>query len=111
MNGFVSFVGAGPGDIGLITEKGIRCIEKADVILYDRLVNPRLLRYANDNCEFIYCGKLPNRHVMRQEMINAALVEYALKGLRVVRLKGGDPSVFGRVGEEAEAVKEANIKY
>lgn len=111
MNGFVSFVGAGPGDIGLITEKGIRCIERADVILYDRLVNPRLLRYANDNCEFIYCGKLPNRHVMRQEMINAALVEYALKGLRVVRLKGGDPSVFGRVGEEAEAVKEANIKY
>ena len=109
--GYVAFVGAGPGDIGLITDKGIECLKKADVVLYDRLANPRLLRYTKNDCSFIYCGKLPNNHIMRQEKINATLVEEALKGKYVVRLKGGDPSVFGRVGEEAEAISTYNIPF
>ncbi|UTR14996.1 uroporphyrinogen-III C-methyltransferase [Salipaludibacillus sp. LMS25] len=111
MGGFVSFVGAGPGDIGLLTEKGRQCLEKAEVVLYDRLANPRLLRYTKANCQLIYCGKLPDRHVMRQEKINDTLIEMALAGKRVVRLKGGDPSVFGRVGEEAEAARNEGIDY
>ena len=110
-SGFISFVGAGPGDLGLITEKGLKCIRKAEVILYDRLANPRLLREANKNCEFIYCGKLPDRHTMRQEMINQTLVTFAQDGKYVVRLKGGDPSVFGRVGEEAEEASKYNIPF
>lgn len=111
MSGFVSFVGAGPGDIGLITEKGIRRLKSADVVLYDRLANPRLLRFTKPDCRLVYCGKPPDRHVMRQDMINRALTDFALQGLQVVRLKGGDPSVFGRVGEEAKALKEAGIEY
>ncbi len=110
-SGFISFVGAGPGDLGLITEKGLKCIREAEVILYDRLANPRLLREANDNCEFIYCGKLPNRHTMRQEMINQTLVTFSKDGKYVVRLKGGDPSVFGRVGEEAEEASKHDIPF
>lgn len=109
--GYVAFVGAGPGDIGLMTNKGMECLKKADVVLYDRLANPRLLRFTKDDCTFIYCGKLPNNHIMRQEMINEALVEEALKGKYVVRLKGGDPSVFGRVGEEAEAIASHAIPF
>ncbi|CAM4222899.1 uroporphyrinogen-III C-methyltransferase [Lederbergia lenta] len=109
--GFVSFVGAGPGDIGLITQKGMQCIERADVILYDRLVNPRLLRSAKATCEFVYCGKLPKNHIMRQEKINEMLVQLAEQGQYVVRLKGGDPSVFGRVGEEAEELGKHGILY
>ena len=109
--GFVSFVGAGPGDIGLITKKGAESIGKADIILYDRLVNPRLLRYAKETCEFVYCGKLPQRHTLRQEKINALLVQYAEQGKYVVRLKGGDPAVFGRVGEEAEALTKHHLPY
>lgn len=109
--GYVAFVGAGPGDIGLITQKGLDCLRKADVVLYDRLANPRLLRYTNNRCEFVYCGKLPNNHIMRQEKINEILIQYALKGKYVVRLKGGDPSVFGRVGEEAEALKKRDIPF
>lgn len=109
--GFISFVGAGPGDIGLITKKGLECLKQADVILYDRLANPRLLRYAKQSCEFIYCGKLPNRHIMRQEKINQSLVQLAKQGKYVVRLKGGDPSVFGRVGEEAEELVASDIPY
>ncbi|MGG0177910.1 uroporphyrinogen-III C-methyltransferase [Gottfriedia acidiceleris] len=110
-SGFISFVGAGPGDLGLITEKGLKCIRKAEVILYDRLANPRLLREANEKCEFIYCGKLPDRHTMRQEMINQTLVTFAQDGKYVVRLKGGDPSVFGRVGEEAEEASKHDIPF
>ncbi|MCY7774180.1 uroporphyrinogen-III C-methyltransferase [Bacillus licheniformis] len=110
-NGKVYFVGAGPGDSGLITLKGRTLIEAADVILYDRLVNSRLLEHAKASCEFVYCGKLPDRHYMRQSEINALLIEKGLKGLKVVRLKGGDPSVFGRVGEEAAAVSEHGIPY
>ncbi|MBT2575667.1 uroporphyrinogen-III C-methyltransferase [Bacillus sp. ISL-51] len=110
-NGIVYFVGAGPGDPGLITVKGKQALEKADVILYDRLANPKLLEYASPDCRFIYCGKLPDRHFMKQAEINALLIEKAVEGLTVVRLKGGDPSVFGRVGEEADALHQHGIRY
>lgn len=110
-NGIVYFVGAGPGDPGLLTIKGKQALEEADVILYDRLANPKLLEFASPDCQFIYCGKLPDRHFMKQKEINALLVEKALNGLTVVRLKGGDPSVFGRVGEEADALHEHGIRY
>ncbi|WP_080875205.1 uroporphyrinogen-III C-methyltransferase [Oceanobacillus timonensis] len=109
--GFISFVGAGPGDTGLVTKKGMQRINEADVILYDRLANPRLLRDAKDSCVFIYCGKLPERHTMRQEKINQLLVQYARKGYHVVRLKGGDPAVFGRVGEEAEELAAHHLTF
>jgi uroporphyrinogen III methyltransferase / synthase len=109
--GKVYLVGAGPGDIGLITVKGLEAIRKADVILYDRLANPKLLQCAAPSCEFIYCGKLPDRHTLRQEVINDLLVQKALEGKSVVRLKGGDPGVFGRVGEEAEALAADQIPF
>ncbi|PAD68456.1 uroporphyrinogen-III C-methyltransferase [Bacillus sp. 7586-K] len=109
--GKVYLVGAGPGDETLITLKGKNVLEKADVILYDRLINPMLLQYATDRCEFIYCGKLPDRHILRQEKINQLLVHYANLGKIVVRLKGGDPSVFGRVGEEAYELASHNISF
>ncbi|MDZ5473010.1 uroporphyrinogen-III C-methyltransferase [Bacillus sp. 31A1R] len=104
-------VGAGPGDIGLITVKGLEAIKKAEVILYDRLANPKLLDFASPHCEFIYCGKLPQRHHLRQENINELLVEKVMQGKIVVRLKGGDPGVFGRVGEEAEALAKESLPF
>lgn len=104
-------VGAGPGDIGLITVKGLEAIQRAEVILYDRLANPKLLDFAPPNCEFIYCGKLPDRHTLRQEKINELLVEKTAAGKIVVRLKGGDPGVFGRVGEEAEALAQNGLSF
>lgn len=110
-NGKAYLVGAGPGDIQLITVKGMEAIKKAEVILYDRLANPQLLEFAKADCELIYCGKLPDRHVLRQEMINDLLVEKVLEGKVVVRLKGGDPGVFGRVGEEAEALAAHGLAY
>ncbi len=109
--GKVYLVGAGPGDLKLITVKGQEALTKADVLLYDRLVNPKLLDFAPGHCEFIYCGKLPDRHILRQEQINELLVEKALEGKTVVRLKGGDPGVFGRVGEEAAALAHHNITF
>ncbi|WP_160724261.1 uroporphyrinogen-III C-methyltransferase [Bacillus sp. USDA818B3_A] len=109
--GKVFLVGAGPGDAGLITVKGLDAIRQAEVILYDRLANPKLLDYADSNCELIYCGKLPDRHTLRQENINELLVQKALAGSVVVRLKGGDPGVFGRVGEEAAALSEYQIPF
>jgi uroporphyrinogen III methyltransferase/synthase len=111
INGKVFLVGAGPGDIGLITLKGIEAINKADVIFYDRLANPKLLEFAPNHCELIYCGKLPERHTMRQEKINQMLVDKARDGNTVVRLKGGDPGVFGRVGEEAIVLAENGIPF
>ena len=110
-NGKVFLVGAGPGDIGLITVKGLDAIKQADVILFDRLANPKLLDFAPSHCEFIYGGKLPFKHTLRQEKINDILVEKALEGKKVVRLKGGDPGVFGRVGEEAEELVNAQIEF
>src|SRR4051812_2763181 len=109
--GKVFLVGAGPGDVGLITVKGLDAIKKAEVILYDRLANPKLLEFAGYDCELIYCGKLPDRHTLRQENINDLLVEKALAGKVVVRLKGGDPGIFGRVGEEAAALAGNQIPF
>ncbi|WP_066319466.1 uroporphyrinogen-III C-methyltransferase [Bacillus sp. FJAT-29814] len=109
--GKVFLVGAGPGDVGLMTIKGLEAIKRAEVILYDRLANPKLLEFAPSDCELIYCGKLPDRHILRQEHINDLLVEKALEGKIVVRLKGGDPGVFGRVGEEAAAIAQRQIPF
>lgn len=109
--GKVFLVGAGPGDEGLVTIKGLNIIQQADVILYDRLINPNLLTHAPAHCEFIYCGKLPNNYILKQEMINDLLIEKAHKGNIVVRLKGGDLGVFGRVGEEAKSLVKANIPF
>lgn len=96
--GKVYIVGAGPGDPELITIKAMKAIQKADVILYDRLVNKELLAYAKKEADLIYCGKLPNYHTMRQETINKFLVKHAQAGKIVTRLKGGDPYLFGRGG-------------
>ncbi|WP_221565094.1 uroporphyrinogen-III C-methyltransferase [Alkalihalobacillus sp. TS-13] len=109
--GKVYLVGAGPGDPGLITVKGMKCIEEADVILYDRLINKELLNYAKDDAELIYCGKLPDYHLMKQETINHFLVKNGLKGKTVTRLKGGDPFVYGRGGEEAEALAKHGLEF
>jgi uroporphyrinogen III methyltransferase/synthase len=109
--GLVYLVGAGPGDPGLITVKGLACLQKADVVIYDRLVSPALLRQAPQGCEMIDAGKSPQGHALPQEAINALLVEKALAEKVVVRLKGGDPFLFGRGGEEAEALAEAGVPF
>lgn len=109
--GKVYLVGAGPGSVDLITVKGLRCIQMADVILYDRLVNKELLTYAKPGAELIFCGKLPNYHAMLQERINHLLVKYAKQGKVITRLKGGDPFVFGRGAEEAEELANNGIPF
>ncbi|HWO95195.1 MAG TPA: uroporphyrinogen-III C-methyltransferase [Bacillus sp. (in: firmicutes)] len=109
--GKVYLVGAGPGDPDLITVKGLKCIQEADVILYDRLINNELLQHAKKEADLIYCGKLPNYHTLKQETINSFLVKFAKKGKVVTRLKGGDPFVFGRGGEEAEILAKNNIPF
>ncbi|MDY0190317.1 MAG: uroporphyrinogen-III C-methyltransferase [Desulfuromonas sp.] len=107
----VYLVGAGPGDSGLITVKGQQCLQKADVVLYDRLCNPALLDEIAATTEQIYVGKNMGHHALPQEQINALLVEKARQGKIVVRLKGGDPFVFGRGGEEAEVLSAAGIPF
>ncbi|MFB3160047.1 uroporphyrinogen-III C-methyltransferase [Neobacillus sp. 179-J 1A1 HS] len=109
--GKVYIVGAGPGDPKLITVYGLECIQNSDVIVYDRLVNKQLLNYAKQDAELIYCGKLPDKHHLTQEQINEILVNKALDGNIVTRLKGGDPFVFGRGAEEAEILAKQNISY
>ncbi len=109
--GHVSLVGAGPGDPGLITVAGARALSRAQVVVYDRLVNERLLDLAPKDAERVFAGKGPKRHTMSQDEINALLVERARQGRRVVRLKGGDPFVFGRGGEEAQALAAADIPF
>jgi uroporphyrinogen III methyltransferase/synthase len=109
--GIVYLVGAGPGDHRLITLRGLECIQDADVIIYDRLANPVLLNHADQDAELIYVGKLPERHSMKQDEINELLVEKASTGKKVVRLKGGDPFVFGRGGEEAEFLRDRGIDF
>lgn len=104
-------VGAGPGDPDLITVRGKHCLEQADVVLYDRLVDPVLLSYAPAGAEMVYVGKRSAQHTVPQDGINALLVEYALAGKRVARLKGGDPFVFGRGGEEALALRAAGVPF
>lgn len=106
----VYLVGAGPGDSGLITQKGLECIKKADVIIYDHLANPTLLSYAKNDCKLIYAGKIAGNHHMVQEEINKTLVEHSRLG-NVVRLKGGDPFIFGRGGEELETLCNAGIPF
>ena len=111
MTGKVYLVGAGPGDAKLITVKGLECIKKGDVLVYDRLASPRLLKWMKPGGEKIYVGKRPDRHTMKQEEINQLLVDLALQGKTVVRLKGGDPTIFGRVGEEAGLLRKHGISY
>jgi len=107
----VSLVGAGPGDAGLLTVRGRERLREADVVIYDRLINPALLSEAPPDAERVYVGKLPRAHAQVQETINTLLVTHARAGKRVVRLKGGDPFVFGRGGEEAEALTAAGIPF
>ena len=109
--GKVFLVGAGPGDPGLITVKGVRCIESADVVVFDRLVDRRILGHAGPNAELIDVGKIPGQRRNRQEDINALLVDRGNRGEVVTRLKGGDPFVFGRGGEEAEALRAEGIPF
>ncbi|MCR5176533.1 MAG: uroporphyrinogen-III C-methyltransferase [Anaerovibrio sp.] len=111
MSGTVFLVGAGPGDPGLMTMKAVECLGTADVVVYDRLADKRILQYAAENVEKIYVGKASNRHTMTQEKICQLLVDLAMEGKTVVRLKGGDPFVFGRGGEEALLLQENGIRF
>lgn len=111
MSGMVYLVGAGPGDPGLFTVKGLELIKKADCIVYDRLSSPELLDYARQDCECIYAGKADSHHTMPQEEINELLVRKAKQYRLVVRLKGGDPYVFGRGGEEGLYLMEHGISF
>ena len=110
-SGLVYLVGAGPGAADLITVKGLRCIRKADVIVYDRLVSTKLLKMAKADAELIYVGKKPGEHTMSQERMSDLLADRASQGAVVVRLKGGDPFVFGRGGEEALVLSEMGIDF
>ncbi|MFZ1875139.1 MAG: uroporphyrinogen-III C-methyltransferase [Chania sp.] len=110
-SGKVWLVGAGPGDAALITVKGLHCIRQAQALVYDRLVSADLLQEAPSNCEMINVGKKPNHHPVPQPQINQLLIDCAQRGLNVVRLKGGDPYVFGRGAEEAEALAQAQIPF
>ncbi len=110
-NGKVFLVGAGPGDPGLITVKGMECIRQADVLIYDYLASPALLKYASENAKSIYVGKKGGDHTLSQNGINQLLVEKAEKGFVVTRLKGGDPFIFGRGGEEVEVLIKAQIPF
>src|SRR5881275_2515018 len=109
--GHVWLVGAGPGDPGLMTVRGLEALRGADVVVYDRLVNPTLLDEAPAEALRVYVGKLTESHCLPQEDINALLIAHARRGRSVVRLKGGDPFVFGRGGEEVEALVDAGVPY
>ncbi len=109
--GTVYLIGAGPGDPGLLTLKGKKCLELSDVVLYDRLVSQEILVLARSDAKKIYVGKEPNNHMFRQAEIQELMVEKALAGYTVARLKGGDPFVFGRGSEEAEVLKVHNIPF
>jgi len=107
----VYLTGAGPGDIELLTLKALRVIQEADVIIYDNLANPDILQEAKDGCEFVYVGKEAGNHIMPQEEINEVIYQNTLKYETVVRLKGGDPFVFGRGGEEGMFLHERGIAF
>lgn len=111
MLGKVYLVGAGPGDFKLITLKAKECLEKADVIIYDRLANPEFLKLGKVGCEYINVGKAASNHTLPQDQINELLAKKAKENKMVVRLKGGDPYVFGRGGEEGEYLYERNIPF
>ncbi|HVF26117.1 MAG TPA: uroporphyrinogen-III C-methyltransferase [Anaerolineales bacterium] len=110
-NGIVCIVGGGPGDPGLITVKGLNCLRRADVVLYDRLASSELLHETQPHAELIDVGKEPKLHRRSQAEINSLLIEKAREGKIVVRLKGGDPFVFGRGGEECQALAAAGVRY
>ena len=109
--GKVFLIGAGPGDIGLLTVKGMKCLQKADVVVYDFHLNAQVLNYISHNAEFIYAGKRGGHHTMTQDEINRTLVLKAKEGKTICRLKGGDPFVFGRGGEEAEELVKEGIEF
>ena len=109
--GMVYLIGAGPGDPTLFTIKGLKALGKADVVIYDNLVNPLLLRHAKPSAKLIYSGKRAGFHSMDQETINKLILRFAKEGLIVARLKGGDPFIFGRGGEEAQVLAEEGIEF
>ena len=110
MNGKVYLVGAGPGDPELLTVKAYRILREADVVLHDDLVSPAILEFASPAAQMVNVGKRCGKRNITQQEINSRMVEYARVGLVVVRLKGGDPLVFGRAGEEMEALREAEVE-
>ena len=107
--GICYLVGAGPGDLGLVTLKAKECIEKCDVLVYDALSSAELVGWAKKGCELIFAGKRAADHAIPQDQINAIIVEKTLQGKIVTRLKGGDPMIFGRGGEEAAELAEAEV--
>jgi uroporphyrin-III C-methyltransferase len=109
--GKVYLVGAGPGDPGLMTVRGLQLLRAAQVVVYDQLVNQALLEEVSVDAQQIFVGKKAGRHCIAQGEINEVLINYALHGFQVVRLKGGDPFVFGRGGEEAEILADAGVPF
>ncbi|WGM88841.1 MAG: uroporphyrinogen-III C-methyltransferase [Candidatus Bathyarchaeum tardum] len=109
--GKVFLVGAGPGDPKLVTLKAVEALRDAEIVVYDRLVSELILDFAPKSVQKIYVGKSPEKHELSQQEINQLLVDLAQKGKIVVRLKGGDPFVFGRGGEEAEALADRNLEF
>jgi siroheme synthase len=109
--GWVYLVGAGPGDPELLTLKAARLIGEADVLVYDNLVSQEVLALARPNAELMYAGKERGNHSLPQEQINELLVRLAKTGKRVVRLKGGDPYIFGRGGEEVETLQADGVQF
>ncbi|MDB4369851.1 uroporphyrinogen-III C-methyltransferase [Akkermansiaceae bacterium] len=109
--GICYLVGAGPGDLGLVTLKAKECIEKCDVLVYDALSSAELVGWAKKGCELIFAGKRAADHAIPQDQINAIIVEKTLQGKVVTRLKGGDPMIFGRGGEEAAELAEAGVRF
>ncbi len=107
----VYLVGAGPGDPGLLTLRALECLAKADVVLHDKLVSPRILEFAPATARRIGVDELPGQHPQRWPHIHQTMVELAAQGKVVVRLKGGDPHIFGRGAEEAETLRKAGIPY
>ncbi|MCT7908408.1 uroporphyrinogen-III C-methyltransferase [Arcobacter lacus] len=107
----VYLTGAGPGDVELLTLKAVKVIQNADILIYDRLVNPEILELAKEECELVYVGKEDKKHTLPQEEINELIYQASLKYENVVRLKGGDPFVFGRGAEEALYLKQRGIKF